>query len=64
MIVSAYGMELYCDHPLHPKWPEGPHAEFTADGKDCYDRVRAVARKKGWTLTTDNRAICPECKKK
>lgn len=69
MIVSAYTIELYCDHPDHPRdlrrdAPSRAGFEISVDGRDCYAKARSAARKAGWRLTRSNEAICPKCNKK
>jgi len=66
MIVGCYTLDLYCDNkPAHQYlWI----SDYMSDGKfpvqfigergcDC----RQQARKAGWKLMRDGRALCPRC---
>lgn len=61
MIAGAYSLHLYCDNESDDHaYKEFPHEYVDEFGSSC----RRRARKAGWKLYRDGRAICPKCNMK
>lgn len=72
MIVGCYTVHLYCDREGHVgyHYSSGGYAVKTPEGyKDLQNEFAgenereclAQARRVGWKITRDRRAICPFC---
>lgn len=67
MIVGGYSLHLYCDvggDPYAKNCPNKPwHGKPTEfDGKSKHDTY-TQARRQGWKINVEGRAICPKCAK-
>lgn len=60
-VIGCYDLHLYCsfENPEH-EYKEFPHCYSDEFGYRC----RARARRHGWKLFKDGRAMCPKCTKK
>jgi hypothetical protein len=61
VIVGCYTMDLYCDAA---DWQAPPHEFFEFPHQfhaETYGECARQARRRGWRLTRDDRAICPKC---
>ena len=60
-IIGYYSLHLYCTFEN----PEHGLSEFPHEYADEYGyRCRAQARRDGWKLFKDGKAMCPKCTKK
>jgi hypothetical protein len=64
MIVSGYSMDLYCDTPPSDKRRHKRETFMHQFTGETYGDCAKQARRTGWRLTRDNRAICPLCTRK